>query len=175
MGLNHLRYRVRCVRSYVSRTRDLMLKRDTTSSLSNICCDIIHDIIEVWSMSSLSFTRDVIQDITRVVRKPWSLSDLGENLNNDTFSRLLLQPYDWLSPRIDMLSSLHILQQIWMIMTLPSFNVVLMQFMPSTTILRWILKHTVDGCQATAQRGRDGHLHTGRPEDGCLVASDQNW
>ena len=64
-----------------SRTRDLKLKRDTTSSL-NICCDIIHDIVEAWSTSSRSLTRDVIQAITRVLRKPWSLSDLGENLNN---------------------------------------------------------------------------------------------
>ena len=45
--------------SHVSRTRDLMLKRDTTSSL-NICCDIIRDIVEAWSRSSLSFTRDVM-------------------------------------------------------------------------------------------------------------------
>ena len=93
--------------SHVSKTRDLMLKRDTTSSL-NICCDIIRDIVEVWSMSSLSFTRDVIQDITRVLRKPWSLSDLGENVN-DTFTRLLMLTYDWLSLRIDTLSSLRIL------------------------------------------------------------------
>ena len=67
--------------SHVSRTLDLMLKRDTTSSL-NICCDIIRDIVEAWSTSSLSFTRDVIQDITRVLRKSWSLMDLGENLND---------------------------------------------------------------------------------------------
>ena len=63
--------------SHVSRTRDIMLKRDTTSSL-NICCDVIRDILQAWSTSSLSFTRDVIQDITRVLRKPWSLLDLGE-------------------------------------------------------------------------------------------------
>ena len=93
--------------SHVSRTRDLMLKRDTMSSL-NICCDVIRDIVEAWTTSSLSFTRDIIQDITRVLRKPWSLSDLGEN-HNDTFTRLLLLTYDWLSPRIDMLSSLRIL------------------------------------------------------------------
>ena len=74
--------------SHVSRTRDLMLKRDTMSSL-NICCDIIRDIVQAWSTSLLSFTRDDIQGITRVLRKPWSLSDLGENLN-DTFTRLLL-------------------------------------------------------------------------------------
>ena len=48
--------------SHVSKTRDLMLKRDTTSSL-NICCDIIRDIVQAWSTSLLSFTRDVIQDI----------------------------------------------------------------------------------------------------------------
>ena len=74
--------------SHVSRTRDLMLKRDTMSSL-NICCDIIHDIVEAWSMSSLSFTRDIIQDITRVLRKPWSLTDLGENIN-DTFTKVII-------------------------------------------------------------------------------------
>ena len=67
--------------SHFSRTRDLMLKRDTTSSL-NICCDIIRDIVQARSMLSLRFTRDVIQDITRILRKPWSLMDLGENLNN---------------------------------------------------------------------------------------------
>ena len=93
--------------SHVSKNSDFMLKRDTTSSL-NICCDIICDIIEAWSTSSLSFTRDIIQDITRVLRKPWSLSDLGENLN-ETFTRLLLLMYDWLSLRIDTLSSLRIL------------------------------------------------------------------
>ena len=54
-----------------------MLKRDSTSPL-NICCDVIRDIVQAWSMSSLSFTHDIIQDITRVLRKPWSLSDLGE-------------------------------------------------------------------------------------------------
>ena len=63
--------------SHVSKTRDLKLKRDTTSSL-NICCDVIRDIVQAWSTSSLSFTRDVIQAITRVLRKPWSLMDLGE-------------------------------------------------------------------------------------------------
>ena len=94
--------------SHISRTRDLMLKRDTTSSL-NICCGIIRDIIEAWSTSYLIFTRDIIQDITRVLRKPWSLSDLGENLN-DTLTRLLLLTYDWLSLHIDTLSSLRILQ-----------------------------------------------------------------
>ena len=67
--------------SHVSKTSDLMLKRDTTSSL-NICCDVIRDIVQAWSTSSLGFTRDVIQDITRVLRKPWSLVDVGENLNN---------------------------------------------------------------------------------------------
>ena len=72
--------------SHVSRTRDLMLKRDTTSSF-NICCDIIRDIIQAWSTSSLSFTRDIIQDITRVLRNPWSLSDLGEN--NDTLKGII--------------------------------------------------------------------------------------
>ena len=95
-------------KSHISRTRDLMLKRDTTSSL-NICCDIIRDIIEARSTSSLSFTRDVIQEIIHVLRKPWSLSDLGENLN-DTFTRLLLLTCDWLSLRTDTLSSLRILQ-----------------------------------------------------------------
>ena len=34
--------------SHVSKTSDLMLKRDTTSSL-NICCDVIRDIVEAWS------------------------------------------------------------------------------------------------------------------------------
>ena len=60
----------------------------------HICCDVI---------------RDIIQDITRVLRKPWSLSDLvGVNLKV-TFTRLLLLTYDWLSLRVDMLSSLRIL------------------------------------------------------------------
>ena len=63
--------------SHVSKTSDLMLKRDITSSL-NICCDIIRDIVEALSTSSLSFTCVIIQDITHVLRKPWSLSDLGE-------------------------------------------------------------------------------------------------
>ena len=87
--------------SHISTTSDLMLKHDTTSSL-NICCDVIRDIVDAWSTSSLSF-----QDITRVLRKPWSLSDLGENLN-DTFTRLLLLMYDWLSLRIDTVSYTHL-------------------------------------------------------------------
>ena len=58
--------------SHISKTSDLMLKRDTTSSL-NMCCDIIRDIVEAWSTSSLSFTPDVIQDITRALRKPCAI------------------------------------------------------------------------------------------------------
>ena len=92
--------------SHVSRTRDLKLKRDTTSSL-NICCDVIRDILEAWSTSSLSFTRDVIQDITRVLRKPWSLSDWGENLN-DTLKGILADVWLTQSPYWDAIITAYI-------------------------------------------------------------------
>ena len=39
---------------HISRTRDLMLKRDTMSSL-HICSDVICDIVKAWSTSSLKF------------------------------------------------------------------------------------------------------------------------
>ena len=45
--------------SHVSRTRDLMLKRDTMSPL-NICCDVIRDIVEAWSTSSKSDLDEIL-------------------------------------------------------------------------------------------------------------------